>query len=118
MGLQFRDVAQGIEGLDASRVTLTVAVTLAVVLGLRVAWMFSVGPFLRRLIPGDPREEPPDLGPGARLVAGWSGMRGAVSLAAALAIPADIDAGGGFPQRALIVFTVFCVIVLGLLIQG
>jgi Na+/H+ antiporter len=118
MGLQFRDVAQGIEGLDAGRVTLTVAVTLAVVLGLRVAWMFSVGPFLRRLIPGDPREEPPDLGPGARLVAGWSGMRGAVSLAAALAIPADIDAGGGFPQRDLIIFTVFCVIVLGLLIQG
>ena len=118
MGLQFRDVAQGIEGLDAGRVTLTVAVTLAVVLGLRVAWMFSVGPFLRRLIPGDPREEPPDLGPGARLVAGWSGMRGAVSLAAALAIPADIDAGGGFPQRELIIFTVFCVIVLGLLIQG
>ncbi len=118
MGLQFRDVAQGIEGLDAGRVTLTVAVTLAVVLGLRVAWMFSVGPLLRRLIPGESPEEPPDLGPGARLVAGWSGMRGAVSLAAALAIPADIDAGGGFPQRELIIFTVFCVIVLGLLVQG
>ncbi len=118
MGLQFRDVAQGIEGLDAGRVTLTVAVTMAVVLGLRVAWMFSVGPLLRRLIPGESREEPPELGPGARLVAGWSGMRGAVSLAAALAIPADIDAGGGFPQRELIVFTVFCVIVLGLLVQG
>ncbi|MET0602751.1 MAG: Na+/H+ antiporter [Baekduia sp.] len=118
MGLQFRDVAQGIEGLDAGRVTLTVAVTTAVVLGLRVAWMFSVGPLLRRLIPGESREEPPELGPGARLVAGWSGMRGAVSLAAALAIPADIDAGGGFPQRELIIFTVFCVIVLGLLVQG
>jgi Na+/H+ antiporter len=118
MGLQFRDVARGIEGLDAGRVTLTVAVTMVVVLGLRVAWMFSVGPLLRRLIPGESREEPPDLGPGARLVAGWSGMRGAVSLAAALAIPADIDAGGGFPQRELIIFTVFCVIVLGLLVQG
>jgi Na+/H+ antiporter len=118
MGLQFRDVARGIEGLDAGRVTLTVVVTMVVVLGLRVAWMFSVGPLLRRLIPGESREEPPDLGPGARLVAGWSGMRGAVSLAAALAIPADIDAGGGFPQRALIIFTVFCVIVLGLLVQG
>ncbi|HEX5926111.1 MAG TPA: Na+/H+ antiporter [Baekduia sp.] len=118
MGLQFRDVARGIEGLDAGRVTLTVAVTMVVVLGLRVAWMFSVGPLLRRLIPGESQEEPPDLGPGARLVAGWSGMRGAVSLAAALAIPADIDAGGGFPQRELIIFTVFCVIVLGLLVQG
>jgi CPA1 family monovalent cation:H+ antiporter len=118
MGLQIREVVDGIEGLDASRVVLTVAVTYGVVLGLRVAWMFTMGPFLRRLIPGEAKEEPPEMGPGARLVAGWSGMRGAVSLAAALAIPADIDAGGPFPQRELIIFTVFCVIVLGLLLQG
>ena len=82
MGLQIRSVAGGIENLDAGRVTLTVAVTLLVVLGVRVAWMFTMGPFLRRLIPGEPRAEPPDMGPGARLVAGWAGMRGAVSLAA------------------------------------
>src|SRR3954454_16039773 len=118
MGLQIRDVVDGIEGLDAGRVTLTAAVTLLVVLGLRVIWMFSVGPLLRRLIPGEPKEEPPDMGPGARLVAGWAGMRGAVSLAAALAIPAEVDASGPFPQRELIVFTVFCVIVIGLLLQG
>jgi CPA1 family monovalent cation:H+ antiporter len=118
MGLQIRDVAGGIENLDAGRVVLTVVLTLVVVLGLRVVWMFSIGPFLRRLIPGESKEEPPELGPGARLVAGWAGMRGAVSLAAALAIPADVDGGGAFPQRELIVFTVFSVIVLGLLIQG
>jgi CPA1 family monovalent cation:H+ antiporter len=118
MGLQFRDVAGGIEGLDPARVTLTVLVTLVVVLGLRVAWMLSVGPALRRLIPGDPQAEPPEMGRGARLVAGWSGMRGAVSLAAARAIPAHVDGGDPFPQRALIVFTVFCVIVVGLLLQG
>jgi CPA1 family monovalent cation:H+ antiporter len=118
MGLSFRDVAGGIEGLDATRVTLTVVVTFVVVLGLRVAWMFSVGPLLRSLIPGEPKGEPPELSPGERLVAGWSGMRGAVSLAAALAIPATVDVGDGFPQRELIVFTVFCVIVAGLLLQG
>src|SRR3954454_1673472 len=91
MGLQFRAVATAIEGLDPARVTLAVAVTMIVVGGLRVTWMFTIGPLLRRLIPGDPQEEPPDLGPGARLVAGWAGMRGAVSLAAALAIPSQID---------------------------
>src|SRR3954471_20550829 len=112
MGLQIRDVVGGIEALDAGRVTLTVAVTLLVVIGLRVGWMFTIGPFLRRLIPGeDARDEPPELSSGARLVAGWAGMRGAVSLAAALAIPARIDGGDPFPQRDLIVFTVFCVIV-------
>jgi CPA1 family monovalent cation:H+ antiporter len=118
VGLQIRDVAGGIERLDASRVALTVVVTILVVLGLRVVWMFTMGPLLRRMIPGEPRGEPPEMGPGARLVAGWAGMRGAVSLAAALAIPAEVDAGGAFPQRELIVFTVFCVIVVGLLLQG
>jgi CPA1 family monovalent cation:H+ antiporter len=118
MGLQIRDVVGGIEGLDATRVTLTVVITYVVVMGLRVGWMFTMGPFLRRLIPGEPKEEPRELSQGARLVAGWSGMRGAVSLAAALAIPARIDTGDAFPQRELIVFTVFCVIVVGLLLQG
>jgi len=118
MGLQFRAVAQGIEDLNPARVALTVLITLVVTLGLRVAWMFSVGPMLRRAIPGEPREEPPELSQGERLVAGWAGMRGAVSLAAALAIPATVDGGGPFPQRELIIFTVFCVIVVSLLVQG
>jgi Na+/H+ antiporter len=118
MGLQIRDVASGIEDLDTGTVTLTVVVTLVVTLGLRVAWMFTMGPFLRRLIPGDPKGEPPEMGAGARLVAGWAGMRGAVSLAAALAIPAAVDGGDPFPQRSLIIFTVFAVIVIGLLLQG
>jgi CPA1 family monovalent cation:H+ antiporter len=118
MGLQFREVATNIEGLNPARVTLAVVVTLVVVVVLRLLWMFTVGPLLRRLIPGNPKDEPPDLGPGARLVAGWAGMRGAVSLAAALAIPAQVDGGGPFPQRDLIIFVTFSVIVLGLLIQG
>jgi Na+/H+ antiporter len=119
MGLQFRDVASNIEGLDPVRVTLAVSVTLLVVVALRVLWMFTMGPALRHLIPGgNSKDEPPELSAGARLVAGWSGMRGAVSLAAALAIPAQVAGGGPFPQRNLIIFTVFCVIVLGLLIQG
>jgi CPA1 family monovalent cation:H+ antiporter len=55
---------------------------------------------------------------GARLVAGWAGMRGAVSLAAALAIPAHVHGGAPFPQRNLIIFVVFCTIVAGMLLQG
>src|SRR3954453_15497607 len=48
----------------------------------------------------------------------WSGMRGAVSLAAALAIPLHTDAGGAFPQRDLIIFLTFCVIFATLVVQG
>jgi Na+/H+ antiporter len=117
MGLEFRDVAAGIESLDAGRVTLAVVLTTVVVVGVRMAWMFTISPLLRLVIP-TPADEPPDMGHGARLVAGWAGMRGGVSLAAALAIPAQIAGGDPFPQRNLIVFVVFCVIVIGLLVQG
>ena len=48
----------------------------------------------------------------------WSGMRGAVSLAAALAIPLTTDAGAPFPQRDLIIFLTFCVILGTLVVQG
>ena len=48
----------------------------------------------------------------------WSGMRGAVSLAAALAIPLTTDAGAHFPHRELIIFLTFCVILGTLVVQG
>jgi CPA1 family monovalent cation:H+ antiporter len=48
----------------------------------------------------------------------WSGMRGAVSLAVALALPHATGAGGGFPERDLIVFLTFAVIFFTLVVQG
>ncbi|RZJ49269.1 MAG: Na+/H+ antiporter [Flavobacterium sp.] len=52
------------------------------------------------------------------LLIGWSGMRGVVSLAAALSIPLHLDNGNAFPQRNLILFITFVVILLTLLVQG
>lgn len=52
------------------------------------------------------------------LVLGWSGMRGVVSLAAALSIPMVLDNGQEFPQRNLILFVTFVAILLTLVIQG
>lgn len=52
------------------------------------------------------------------LVLGWTGMRGVVSLAAALAIPVTLDNGTEFPHRNLILFITFVVILLTLLLQG
>lgn len=52
------------------------------------------------------------------LVLGWTGMRGVVSLAAALAIPVTLENGQEFPYRNLILFITFVVILLTLLIQG
>jgi Na+/H+ antiporter len=48
----------------------------------------------------------------------WAGMRGGITLAAALAIPLTTDAGGAFPDRALIVFLAFSLVLSTLVIQG
>ena len=55
---------------------------------------------------------------GALAVLSWSGMRGAVTLAAALALPLTTNAGAGFPERNLIIFLAFAVIVVTLVVQG
>lgn len=52
------------------------------------------------------------------LLLGWTGMRGVVSLAAALAIPVTLSNGDAFPHRNLILFITFVVILLTLLVQG
>ncbi|MGX5817353.1 Na+/H+ antiporter [Chitinophaga lutea] len=52
------------------------------------------------------------------VIIGWAGMRGVVSLAAALSIPIYLDSGDAFPQRNLILFITFTVILVTLVIQG
>jgi CPA1 family monovalent cation:H+ antiporter len=61
-----------------------------------------------------------DSRPGWRnpLIFGWAGMRGVVSLAAALSIPLHLHNGAPFPQRDLILFITFTVILLTLVVQG
>jgi CPA1 family monovalent cation:H+ antiporter len=53
-----------------------------------------------------------------RIINCWSGMRGAVSLAAALALPLTTDSGSSFPGRDLILFVTFGVILFTLVVQG
>jgi len=61
-----------------------------------------------------------DNNPGWRgpLIFGWAGMRGVVSLAAALSIPLHLSSGAPFPQRDLILFITFMVILVTLVVQG
>lgn len=69
-----------------------------------------------------PRVAPRAVSPGRRwlmpLILGWTGMRGVVSLAAALAIPAVTVSGAAFPHRDLILFITFIAILFTLLVQG
>ena len=61
-----------------------------------------------------------DSNPGwkAPLLFGWAGMRGVVSLAAALSIPVALSSGAAFPNRDLILFITFTVIIVTLVLQG
>jgi CPA1 family monovalent cation:H+ antiporter len=117
IGLQLRTIVDGLSGHDvASLIGYALAVS-AVVIGVRVAWSLGVAHILRA-IDHRPSQVARRASWRVRLVIGWSGMRGAVSLAAALAIPLTTDAGGPFPDRDLILFLTFVVIFATLVLQG
>ena len=117
VGLQLPTVIDGIEGLDTGELIRDGALIAATVMLVRIAWVFPLTYGPRRLFrrmrdsgPSPPWQE--------TLLVAWNGMRGAVSLAAALALPLSVDAGGAFPDRELIIFLTFSVILATLLIQG
>ncbi|HSO00902.1 MAG TPA: Na+/H+ antiporter, partial [Gaiellaceae bacterium] len=93
-----------------------VAVTLTV-LAARWLWVYPAAWLPRRLVPGL-RERDPMPSAAALALISWAGMRGGVSLAAALAIPLATDAGDPFPGRDLILFLTFAVILGTLVGQG
>ncbi|HZM49302.1 MAG TPA: sodium:proton antiporter [Vicinamibacteria bacterium] len=120
IGLQMRPILSALEpGRPALyfRVALAVLVT---VIGIRIVWVMSHNAVLRWRIRRHGFHPPrPTLRPSVRsgLVVSWSGMRGIVTLAAALALP--IQAGTApFPFRDLIIFTAFAVVLGTLVIQG
>lgn len=90
-------------------------VSAAVILG-RILWVYP-GTYIPRLSRQVRLTEPR---PSIRLVSivAWAGMRGVVSLAAALALPLMINATQPFPNRNLIIFLTFCVIFSTLVVQG
>ncbi len=111
IGLQLRGILERLEPYDPWQLAgLGLAVSAALVLS-RFAWVFPAvwlpRALSRRLRERDPM--PPWSHP---TLLAWAGMRGVVSLAAALALPA------GFPGRDLIVFLAFCAILATLVLQG
>src|ERR687885_690401 len=117
IGLQLRALVDGLSGYSASTLGGYALAVTGVVVGTRLVWYFTV-PYLIRAIDRRPAQRARRVGARWRLVMAWSGMRGAVSLAVALALPFTTDAGGGFPERALLVFLTFAVIFFTLVVQG
>jgi monovalent cation/hydrogen antiporter len=117
IGLQLRAVVDGLSGQSASTLGGYALAVAGVVVGTRLVWFFTV-PYLIRAVDRRPAQRARRVGERWRLVMAWSGMRGAVSLAVALALPLTTAAGGGFPKRDLIVFLTFSVIFFTLVVQG
>jgi monovalent cation/hydrogen antiporter len=92
------------------------AIVSVIVIAVRIAWVFPIAR-LRRLNPRVAKRDPLPTWQ-QLLVLGWSGMRGIVSLAAALALPFTIRNGAAFPARSEIIFVTLCVIVVTLLLHG
>jgi CPA1 family monovalent cation:H+ antiporter len=115
VGLEVRPILEHLSpGQRARDFGFAAAVLGTVVIG-RFAWVMTINAIMRwRLRRYGPRTPRPTSPPTVRtgLVVSWCGMRGIVTLAAALALPT------GFPQRDLLVLTSFAVVVGTLLLQG
>jgi Na+/H+ antiporter len=111
VGLSLREMLMRFDWHSATTL-LPLALLISIgVIAARVVWVFPSTYLPRLLVPAIRRDDPyPPLA--VPLVVGWAGMRGAVSLAAALALPID------FPDRDQILLITFTVILVTLLIQG
>lgn len=107
IGLQVRPVLEGIGSVDRVRQIGIALAILGVVVVVRLGWVFFYGFVKDRTSSADPA-----VNFKSRLMVGWSGMRGMVTLAAALALPIS------FPFRDFILLTAFAVVLGTLVVQG
>ena len=117
LGLQLRSIFAELAIFPAATLAQYALAIAGTVIAVRLIWVM-VGSKLRRLVDRHAVEREGALPPAWAFVAGWAGMRGIVSLAAALSMPDFVAAGAPFPARDLILFITFIVILVTLLGQG
>jgi Na+/H+ antiporter len=116
IGLQLRDVMNGITVYSTSQLLMYGLVVSFVVIIIRFIWIVPAALIPRWLSKRIRETEPFD--PRNMVVFGWAGMRGVVSMAAALALPLTLPDGNPFPHRYLIIFLSFSVILATLVALG
>jgi monovalent cation/hydrogen antiporter len=118
IGLQLPYILEGIRDYEFHTLVVYGAVFSAFLILLRMIWVFPGG-YLAYLIRRRVLHQRENT-PGARqlFVVGWTGMRGVISLAAAIALPQALADNAPFAQRNLIIFLAFSVILVTLVLQG
>jgi monovalent cation/hydrogen antiporter len=121
IGLQIRPIMEALDPAQQTQYLAVAGVVLATCILARILWVMAYNTVVRWQVrrhgfhPPRPMSAPTFSG---GLVIAWSGMRGIVTLAAALALPLGDGGAGGFPFRDLIVLTAFIVVFGTLVIQG
>jgi monovalent cation/hydrogen antiporter len=121
VGLQVRPILERMNSSSLLRHGLIAAAVCVAVIAVRMVWAGVYTLTARGLRPAAPRGEhawdQPATWRGTLLV-GWCGMRGIVTLAAALALPDGTNGTAAFPDRDLVLFTAFAVVLGTLVLQG
>ena len=117
LGVQLHSVIAGIPQTSAFGLTMLALAVAAVVIVLRIIWVFPAAYLplwlFRRIREREGPRDPRDV-----FLVGWAGIRGSVTLAAALSIPLVTASGTPFPFRELIILLAASVIVITLLVNG
>jgi monovalent cation/hydrogen antiporter len=120
IGLQMRAIVERIEDGEWGTYLLAAGAVCVAVILVRIVWVMSYNYVVRwKIRRFGARQRRPMMLPtvGGGILVSWCGMRGIVTLAAALALP-DGGPGEAFPHRDLIVFCAFCVVLATLVVQG
>jgi Na+/H+ antiporter len=116
-GLQLKSVIERAGGVSGSTLFYDGALISLVVILVRMIWVYTHAT-LPRVLSKSVRARDPVSAFRHIFIMSWTGMRGAVSLAAAFGIPVVTAMGTPFPGRDLIIFITFCVILSTLVLQG
>ncbi|MFG6502464.1 Na+/H+ antiporter [Microbacterium sp. P05] len=117
VGIQLQGVVQDLTGASLGLGLALVAVVSVCLVVVRLAFLFITA-YTIRALDRRPSQRRRRMSNRSRVVSGLAGFRGAVSLAAALAVPATMTDGTPFPDRSLIIFVTAGVIVVTIVGQG
>ncbi len=118
LGLQLPVILSDIRPFSFARLLAYAALFCAVVVLLRLIWVFPSAWLISRLHSRFRSGIAEPFSKRAAFVVGWAGMRGVLALAAAVSLPEKLNNGEAFPQRNMLIFLTFCVIFTTLVLQG
>jgi monovalent cation/hydrogen antiporter len=117
IGFQLPYVLEGIRNLRPAELLLDASILVGLLIALRLLWVYAVSwiAFAVRKLAGQAAQRPRG---NEIFIFGWTGMRGVIALAAAMSLPQSVAGGDAFPQRDVLIFLTFCVILVTLVAQG